>query len=28
VLKLPNVGHWLPDEQPDEIVRLMSEFFG
>ena len=28
VLKLPNIGHWLPDEQPDEIVRLLTEFFG
>ncbi|MGH8778174.1 alpha/beta fold hydrolase [Paraburkholderia sp.] len=26
VLKLPNIGHWLPDEQPDEIVRLLTEF--
>jgi pimeloyl-ACP methyl ester carboxylesterase len=27
VLKLPNTGHWVPDEQPDETVRLLTEFF-
>ena len=28
VLKLPNTGHWIPDEQPDETVRLVTEFIG
>jgi len=28
VLKLPNTGHWIPDEQPDETVRQFTEFFG
>ena len=28
VLKLPNTGHWIPDEQPDETVRLLRDFLG
>jgi len=28
ILKLPNTGHWIPDEQPDETVRLVTEFIG
>jgi pimeloyl-ACP methyl ester carboxylesterase len=28
VLKLPNTGHWIPDEQPDETIRLLTKFFG
>jgi pimeloyl-ACP methyl ester carboxylesterase len=28
VLELPNTGHWIPDEQPDETVRLLTEFLG
>ncbi|MCX4148325.1 MULTISPECIES: alpha/beta fold hydrolase [Paraburkholderia] len=28
VLKLPNTGHWIPDEQPEETVRHLNKFFG
>lgn len=28
VLKLPNTGHWIPDEQPEETVRHLNQFFG
>ena len=28
VLKLPNTGHWIPDEQPEETVRHFNRFFG
>jgi pimeloyl-ACP methyl ester carboxylesterase len=23
-----NCGHWMPEEQPDEILRRLLEFFG
>lgn len=26
VVKLPDTGHWIPDEQPDETVRRLLEF--
>ena len=28
VIKLPNTGHWIPDEQPEETVRHLNKFFG
>jgi pimeloyl-ACP methyl ester carboxylesterase len=23
-----NCGHWMPEEQPDELLRRLLEFFG
>jgi pimeloyl-ACP methyl ester carboxylesterase len=28
VVKLPETGHWIPDEQPKETVRRLIEFLG
>ncbi|MGV2293511.1 alpha/beta hydrolase [Trinickia sp. YCB016] len=28
VLKLPNTGHWIPDERPDDTVRHLNDFLG
>jgi pimeloyl-ACP methyl ester carboxylesterase len=28
VVKLPDTGHWIPDERPDETVRWLLEFLG
>jgi pimeloyl-ACP methyl ester carboxylesterase len=26
IVKLPDTGHWIPDEKPDETVRQILEF--
>lgn len=28
LIKLANTGHWIPDEQPTETVKLLGEFLG
>jgi pimeloyl-ACP methyl ester carboxylesterase len=25
---VPNSGHWIPEEQPDFIIKLLDNFFG
>ena len=25
---VPNSGHWIPEEQPDFVIKLLNNFFG
>jgi pimeloyl-ACP methyl ester carboxylesterase len=25
---VPNSGHWIPEEQPDLVIKLLDNFFG
>jgi pimeloyl-ACP methyl ester carboxylesterase len=27
-IQVPNSGHWIPEEQPDFIIKLLDNFFG
>ena len=27
-MQIPNSGHWIPQEQPDVIIKLLDSFFG
>ena len=27
-ITLPNTGHWIPEEQPFLLVKLLNNFFG
>jgi pimeloyl-ACP methyl ester carboxylesterase len=26
-ITVPNSGHWIPEEQPDVVVKLLNNFF-
>jgi pimeloyl-ACP methyl ester carboxylesterase len=25
---VPNSGHWIPEEQPDFVIKMLDNFFG
>jgi pimeloyl-ACP methyl ester carboxylesterase len=25
---VPNSGHWIPEEQPDFVIKMLNNFFG
>ena len=27
-IKVPNSGHWIPEERPDVVIKLLENFFG
>jgi pimeloyl-ACP methyl ester carboxylesterase len=27
-IKVPNSGHWIPEERPDFVIKLLDNFFG
>ena len=27
-IQVPNSGHWIPEERPDIIIKLLDNFFG
>jgi pimeloyl-ACP methyl ester carboxylesterase len=27
-ITVPNSGHWIPEEQPDFVVKMLDNFFG
>jgi hypothetical protein len=27
-IKVPLSGHWIPEEQPDFVVKMLNNFFG
>jgi pimeloyl-ACP methyl ester carboxylesterase len=27
-IKVPNSGHWIPEERPDFVIKLLYNFFG
>jgi pimeloyl-ACP methyl ester carboxylesterase len=27
-IKVPNSGHWIPEERPDLVIKLLDNFFG
>ena len=27
-MQVPNSGHWIPEERPDIIIKLLNNFFG
>jgi pimeloyl-ACP methyl ester carboxylesterase len=27
-IQVPNSGHWIPDERPDFVIKLLNNFFG
>ena len=27
-IKVPNSGHWIPEERPDFVIKMLDNFFG
>ena len=27
-IQVPNSGHWIPEERPDFVIKLLDNFFG
>jgi len=27
-IQVPNSGHWIPEERPDVVIKLLDSFFG
>ena len=27
-IQVPNSGHWIPEERPDFVIKMLDNFFG